>query len=95
MKPLDILKKRVAETKDKKMRAELEVEQLKKQEARHYAEASELVGEPVETLADIERHRDEKKANVQSEMKTLAQELKSIDALSEQEISILEQEGYL
>lgn len=95
MKPLDILKKRTAETRDKKMRAELEVEQLKKQEARHYAEATELVGEPMTTLADIERHLEAKKESVQAEMKTLAQELKSIDAFTEQDIATLEQEGYL
>lgn len=95
MRPLDIIKKRVEETREKKMRAEVELEQLNKREADYYAEATELVGEPVRSPEDIRKHRDQLKKKVGGEMKTLAHELKSINALTEEDIKTLKEEGYL
>lgn len=77
------------------MRAEVELEQLTKREASYYEEASELVGETVRSPEDIRKHRDILQAKVTGEMKTLAQELRSIDAFTDEDIQTLKEEGYL
>lgn len=95
MKTIDLLKKRVNETRDKQMRAEVERDQLKKQEAAYYEEASDIIGEKVTTLEQIGKHRDEKTAAIVAEVKQLAQELLAINALTESDVQQLKEEGYL
>lgn len=95
MKPLDILKKRVNETKEKHMRATVETEQLKKTEAALYAEASEIAGRELTTPEEVAKVRDEKADEVRSIMGNMAKELHDIGQLSEQDVEILKREGYL
>lgn len=95
MKPLDILKKRVNETKEKHMRATVETEQLKKTEASLYEEASEIAGRTLTTPEEVAQVRDEKADEIRNIMGNMAKELHDIGQLSEQDIDILKREGYL
>lgn len=95
MKPLDILKKRVNEVKEKHMRAEVETEQLKKTEASLYEEASEIAGRPLTTPEEVAEVRDEKADEIRNIMANMAKELHAIGQLSEQDIDTLKREGYL
>lgn len=95
MKPLDLIKKRVAETKDRRMRAELETEQLKKTEAAIYAEASEIAGRPLASLEDIEQVRDERAEETKRHMREMAEALQAIGQLTDADVALLRREGYL
>lgn len=95
MKPLDILKKRVQETKEKRMRAEVETEQLKKNESVLYAEASEIAGRQLSTPEEVEQVRDEKAEETRRIMSDMAVALRDIGQLDERDITILTEAGYL
>lgn len=95
MKPLDILKKRVQETKEKKMRAEVETEQLKRQESVIYEEASEIAGRTLSTPEDVATVRDEKAEETRKIMEKMAEALHDIGQLNEQDIRTLTEAGYL
>lgn len=95
MKPLDILKKRVQETKEKRMRAEVETEQLKKNESALYAEASEIAGRTLSTPEEVEKVRDEKAEETRRIMSDMAEALREIGQLNEQDIATLTEAGYL
>lgn len=95
MKPLDILKKRVNETREKHMRAKVEAEQIKKNERRLYEEASEIAGRELSTPEEVAAVRDEKAAETRKIMTDMAEELHKIGQLTEQDIEVLKKEGYL
>ena len=95
MKPLDILKKRVNETKERHMRAKVETEQLQKTEASLYAEASEIAGRKLSTPEEVIAVRDEKADEVRKIMTDMAEELNKIGQLTDRDIEILTKEGYL
>lgn len=95
MKPLDILKKRVQETKEKRMRAEMEIEQLNKNEASIYEEASGIAGRKLSTPEEIAEVRDEKAEETRRLMSEMAESLHAIGQLDERDVSTLREAGYL
>lgn len=95
MKPLDVMKQRIQETRNKKTRAEMQIEQNKKQIDSLYAEVSELAGKPVSTTEDVQKIRDEQLGLTNQTMRKMAKELDEIGVLTESDKELLRSEDYL
>lgn len=95
MRPLDIMKKRIQETRDNKTRAELQIEQNKKQTQELFNEVSEIAGYEVKSIEEVQALSDEKLKQTKDTMQQMAKELESVGVFTESDRKTLRDEGYL